>query len=298
MQFAKYFGWITFLCVILLGGGMQRIAAAQEPQQAPDNAAPQITEQQMQTTDAGTTEIGRLQGVSYRIDVPTGWKHAGLLVYYHGYSAEEGKYSVDERLGPLQAEAFRHNFAVVQSQFSVTGWALEHAVAETEALRKYFAEKFGEPSESIVSGHSMGGALTLKTIEQSPKLYNGALALCGPLVPTYDFMQMRTAQLAAFEYYFPGILPKVSAVPEDYRQSPELLEKLRAAVEANPKAEAAMTALSQVRGADDLARKAAYATYVVKDFQQKAGGQPFDNRNLVYVGTEDDAALNRGVERY
>jgi hypothetical protein len=37
---------------------------------------------------------------------------------------------------------------------------------------------------------------------------------------------------------------------------------------------------------------------VVKDFQQKAGGQPFDNRNLVYVGTEDDAALNRGVERY
>jgi pimeloyl-ACP methyl ester carboxylesterase len=203
-----------------------------------------------------------------------------------------------DNLGPLQAEAFRHGFAVLQSQFSVTGWALEHAVAETDALRKYFAEKFGEPSESIVSGHSMGGALTLKTIEQSPQLYNGALAMCGPLVPTYDFMQMRTAQLAAFEYYFPGILPKVSAVPEDYRQSPELLAKLRAAIEANPKAEAAMTALSQVRGVDDLARKAAYATYVVKDFQQKAGGQPFDNRNLVYVGTEDDAALNRGVERY
>ena len=59
-----------------------------------------------------------------------------------------------------------------------------------------------------------------------------------------------------------------------------------------------MTALSQVRGADDLARKAAYAAYIVRDFQQKAGGQPFDNRNLVYVGTEDDAALNRGVERY
>jgi len=306
MRVAKYFGWTTFLCIILLGGVAERIAAAQEPEQkpeqapeqAPKNSAMQITEQQIQATDAGTTEIGRLQGVSYRVDVPTGWKHAGLLVYYHGYSAEEGKYSVAEKLGPLQAEAFRNGFAVVQSQFSVTGWALEHAVVETEALRKYFTEKFGEPSESIVSGHSMGGALTLKTIEQSPQIYSAGLALCGPLVPTYDFMQLRVAQLAAFEYYFPGILPKVSAVPEDYRQTPELLAQLRAAVEANPKAQAAMTALSQVRGADDLARKAAYATYVVKDFQQKAGRQPFDNRNLVYVGTEDDAALNRGVERY
>jgi pimeloyl-ACP methyl ester carboxylesterase len=292
--------------MLLLGGVVERTAAAQDPEQkteqapeqAPQSPARQITEQQMQVTDAGTTEIGRLQGVSYRIDVPTGWKRAGLLVYYHGYSAEEGKYSVQEKLGPLQAEAFRHGFAVVQSQFSVTGWALEHAVVETEALRKYFAEKFGEPSESLVSGHSMGGALTLKTIEQSPQIYSAGLALCGPLVPTYDFMQVRVAQLAAFEYYFPGILPKVSAVPEDYRQTPELLAQLRAAVQANPKAEAAMTALSQVRGVDDLARKAAYATYVVRDFQQKAGGQPFDNRNLVYVGTEDDAALNRGVERY
>jgi pimeloyl-ACP methyl ester carboxylesterase len=306
MQFAKHIGWTTFLCTILLGGAVQRTAAAQEPEQKPGRApeqatkipAQQVTEQQLQVTDAGTTEIGRLQGVSYRIDVPIGWKHAGLLVYYHGYSAEEGKYSVPDKLGPLQAEAFRRGFAVVQSQFSVTGWALEHAVVETEALRKYFTEEFGEPSESIVSGHSMGGALTLKTIEQSPKIYNAALAMCGPLVPTYDFMQMRVAQLAAFEYYFPGILPKVSAVPENYRQTPELLAQLRAAVEANPKAQAAMTALSQVRGVDDLARKAAYATYIVRDFQQKAGGQPFDNRNLVYVGTEDDAALNRGVERY
>ena len=109
-------------------------------------------------------------------------------------------------------------------------------MVETEALRKYFIEKFGEPSESIVSGHSMGGALTLKAIEQSPQIYKAALAMCGPLVPTYDFMQLRVAQLAAFEYYFPGILPKVSAVPADYRQTPELIAKLRAAVQANPKA--------------------------------------------------------------
>jgi len=130
LQVARHFGKSTFRCMILLGGIVARTSAAQGPEQKPA----QITELQSNVTDAGITEIGRLQGVSYRIDVPKGWQHAGLLVYYHGYSAEEIKYSVSENLGPLQAEAFRHGFAVLQSQFSVTGWALEHEVVETEAM--------------------------------------------------------------------------------------------------------------------------------------------------------------------
>ena len=105
MQFPRHFGWTAFLCVVLLGGVGDRLAAAQAPEQKPEqapeqtpiNPSAQITEQQLQATEAGTTEIGRLQGVSYRIDVPKGWKHAGLLVYYHGYSAEEGKVPVSEK---------------------------------------------------------------------------------------------------------------------------------------------------------------------------------------------------------
>lgn len=288
----------ALLCAMLVAVACGQITAAQKNEQAVTPPAPAVAGLELKQAEAGTTEIGWLNGVNYRIDVPKNWNHGGLLVYYHGYSATAGKYKLGDKLGPLPSEAFARGFAVIQSQYSVTGWALDRAVIETEELRQYFAGKYGASKENIVSGHSMGGALTLKTIEQSPNIYNAAVAMCGPLVPTYDFMQQRVAQLAAFEYYFPGILPKVSAIPPDYKQTPELIAKLRAAVEANPKAAAAMTALSQVRGADDLARKAAYAAYIVKDFQEKAGGMPFDNRNLVYVGTEDDAGLNRGVERY
>jgi hypothetical protein len=31
---------------------------------------------------------------------------------------------------------------------------------------------------------------------------------------------------------------------------------------------------------------------------ERAGGNPFDNTNTVYFGSDDDAALNRGVRRY
>jgi len=34
------------------------------------------------------------------------------------------------------------------------------------------------------------------------------------------------------------------------------------------------------------------------DIEQRAGGNPFDNRNTIYTGTPDDNALNDGVKRY
>jgi hypothetical protein len=36
----------------------------------------------------------------------------------------------------------------------------------------------------------------------------------------------------------------------------------------------------------------------LKDLQQRGGGNPFDNRNIIYEGTGDDDAVNDGVMRY
>ena len=46
-----------------------------------------------------------------------------------------------------------------------------------------------------------------------------------------------------------------------------------------------------------------YFTFVLADMQHKAGGNPFDNQNLLYAGTTPgvtapDNALNDGVKRY
>jgi pimeloyl-ACP methyl ester carboxylesterase len=282
---------------VLMAAG---IAGAQRPNRAPKVPMGQMS---LVTTAQGTTEIGWQGGAEYRIDVPPGWSKdggktgGGLLVFYHGYALAPYYYNPGP-LGGFPAWAESQGYAVIQSGYSEYGWALQWAEPETENLRKYFDAKYGEPKENYVTGQSMGGALTLYTIEKSPEIYNGALAMCGPNAPTYDFIQMRTAQLAAFEYYFPGLLPPVEKIPTDYVETPALMAKLKAAVEANPKAAAEMTALSGVRGAEDLAAKAMYAVYVAMDLQKKSGGQPFDNKDLIYYGTSDDTGLNRGVQRY
>ena len=40
------------------------------------------------------------------------------------------------------------------------------------------------------------------------------------------------------------------------------------------------------------------STIRIEDLRLKSGGNPFDNRNLVYSGTENDALLNQRVHRY
>jgi pimeloyl-ACP methyl ester carboxylesterase len=73
---------------------------------------------------------------------------------------------------------------VAQSGYSVAGFALEQAIPETEALREYTIAKYGKPKETYVLGHSMGGELTMMSMEMYPNRYDGALPLCGLLEPT------------------------------------------------------------------------------------------------------------------
>jgi hypothetical protein len=72
------------------------------------------------------TEFGKLQGAEFRIDVPDNWNH-GLVVYYHGYAAENhGKiFNQSKPLDPWLAVMTNAGYAVIQSGYSQGGWALE-----------------------------------------------------------------------------------------------------------------------------------------------------------------------------
>jgi hypothetical protein len=258
----------------------------------------------------GTIEIGTLDTTPYRIDIPTAWNHQ-LVVFYHGYSERPFRYHISGPLTEQTQPLFDRGFAVVQSGYSTTGWALEQAFPETEQLRQYFLHKYAEPAEgkaaktmrTFVAGGSMGGALVAATLELNPKPYVAGLDLCGAVGPTDVAFQRRFAHRAAFDFYFPGILPPLAPVPPDYEETPALHAKVEAALKANPMAAAYMRALTGLHSDRDLAHNMVYYTFVVGDIQRRAGGNAFDNRNYVYAGTNSassatDNALNDGVHRY
>ena len=260
------------------------------------------SEPEVLQTPAGITEVGVLTGAEYRIDIPSNWNH-GLVVFYHGYSERPFRYRLDGSIG-LQAEPMlRRGYAVIQSGYSQTGWALQVAYPETEILRKYFVKKYGQPRETFAAGGSMGGALVMVTMELNGKnTYNGGLNLCGAVGPSYVHLNRRFAWRAAFDYYFPGLMPPLVPVPVNFEESEALRQKVLTALRTNTAGASAMRNLTGLHSDIEVARAVGYYTYVVGDMQRKSGGNPFDNRNYLYTGTSTDSktdyALNDGVRRY
>jgi pimeloyl-ACP methyl ester carboxylesterase len=248
----------------------------------------------------GTTEVGLLDGAAYRIDIPSDWNHS-LIVYYHGYAENNVTFHIAERLQGRVAPLLDRHFAIVQSGYSEPGWALQQAYPQTESLRRYFLKKYGQPRETYLVGTSMGGMLVTIALEIDPKPYMGGLDLCGSVGPTSVSFDRRFALRAAFDRYFPGIFPPLTATPPDYEQSSATREKIVAALKANPAAAASLRSLTKLHSDQDVAWNMDYYTFNVGDLQRRARGNPFDNRNLIYVGTgstQTDADLNDHVRRY
>lgn len=243
------------------------------------------------------TEIGALSGVGYRIDVPEHWNR-GLLVFYHGYAVTPVTFHEGERISPMFDGMLKRGFAVIQSAYSQTGWAVEQGFADTERLRTYFVGKYGRPKETLVAGMSMGGALTAMTIEKKPEVYDAALSLCGAIEPSDRLLQRDFALRAAFDYYFPGVMGPLAPVPDDYMPTDDVVRKIAAAMNANPAATRSLLAIYGAADAETLPDIIAFITYDTKEMQRRAHGNPFGNEDLVYTGSGDDFALNDGVRRY
>jgi pimeloyl-ACP methyl ester carboxylesterase len=242
------------------------------------------------------TEIGEINHAKFRIDIPENWNHS-LVVYCHGYAAEPVTYTPKD-LPKVLAVFVKEGYALVQSGYSAGGWAIEQAIPDTESLRKYFVDKYGKPKETYITGHSMGGFLTMAIIEKFPDSYDAGLALCGPLAEATWFMQRPFDIRVIFDYYFPGALPSPAKVPADYKMTDDLRKSIKQLLDAKPDAAAVMRTVTSLHNNTDLANGLVFGTYVLKDLQQRSGGNPFDNRYTIYTGTPDDNILNDKVQRY
>jgi pimeloyl-ACP methyl ester carboxylesterase len=292
--------WILVTASLVLTGAL----AAQKPmtRKPAKSRSPEILR-----SATGIVETGELNHALYRIDVPSKWNHS-LVVYYHGYAQLRWTYHPTHSLLKQVLPAYERGYAILESGYSNTGWALDEAQADTESLRKYFVHKYGQPRETILIGNSMGGLLTSITLERNAKPYVGGLDLCGSVGPTYEAFTRRFAARAAFDVYFPDLLPPLvpfpsTGYPAPAPQSEATLRKISNALREHPDSSESLRNFMGLHNDADLAHLIRYISYVIADMQHKAGGNPFDNRNYLYTGTQPDSTsednrLNDAVRRY
>jgi alpha-beta hydrolase superfamily lysophospholipase len=248
---------------------------------------------QTPSTAAPKVETGELQGASFRIEIPPNW-NKGLVMYAHGYQLAGSRPPAADGPIPRMVRGIflARGFAFAESQYRNQGWAVKEGIEDTEALRRYFVKKYGPPSETYIAGHSMGGHIAIATIERYADAYQGALPMCGPLGSAIDFLNTGLFDmLVTFEALFPG------TVGSPYQAGAATSKKVSEAIAADP-AKAARYAQHWSRDVEALPLVLSFFQAIATELKQRARGEPFDNRNRIYSGFGDDAALNRNVARF
>ena len=170
---------------------------------------------------------------------------------------------------------------------------IKDGIEDTEALRSYFEIKYGNPELCIVTGHSMGGIISLASIERYPSEYDGAMPLCGWLAPTHSMMKHVLDVLVSYDYLFGE--KNGDIVTGDVHIEPEtILSQLET------KSELATLYSEHFRVREsDLPEIIDFGQNMLKESTAWLGGLPVGNTETIYDGFgNENIKLNREVKRY
>jgi hypothetical protein len=255
--------------------------------------------------------------------VPKNW-NGNLIVFAHGGPAivpPTPKYSEPNLV--KYSFAVRQGFAWVASSYRREGYGVRVAVEDTEHARRFFVEGLGKPRRTILHGASYGGLVGAKLLEAQERGADGSLNFDGGLLNSglvagaplgYEFR----ADLRAVYQYYCGNLPRAdepqyplwTGLPAEAKITLKDLEVIVDACTGVAKAADARTEVQKQNLANIigvmrfpetlLARHMQSATFIFRDIAERVthGRSAFSNVGVRYMGSSDDAELNRGVARF
>jgi pimeloyl-ACP methyl ester carboxylesterase len=263
------------------------------------------------------------KGGFYFVAIPQHWNQA-LVLHTHGGPSMK-KPSASDAPGDLKRFALmvREGYAWAGSSYRHAGYGTDDAAQDTDELRALFWKQFGKPKWTLLHGQSWGGNVALRVAEHYGRNSAGALQYDGVLLTSgivsggdlaYDF---RADLRAVYQYYCQNLpLPQEPAYPlwqglasESPLSSAEVQARANTCLGLNlspdqrsPAQARALTNIARVVRVPESAviHHLSWATTTFRDMvvRQFGGANPFSNEGVVYTGSDDDAALNRGVPRF
>jgi len=262
------------------------------------------------------------EGAHYLIAMPARW--SGVLVL-HAHGGPE--------LGPPRAERtaedlkrwsvmLRAGHAWAGSTFRQGGVAVRSAAEDTERLRQIFVTHVARPQQTVLHGQSWGAGVAAKAAEmyaapsQQTPAYDAVLLTSGVLagMHAYDFrLDLRVLyQRLCANHPRPDEAPYPlwSGLPPETRLTrAELAARVdsclglqRPAAQRSAEQQARLQTIVRVIRIPERSIQGhlAWGTWHFQDIvQRRTGGlNPFGNIGARYTGSDDDEALNAGVQRY
>jgi len=256
----------------------------------------------------------------FRICTPPEWwvNNGELIIWAHGYVDEFAPLEIpndqvcftDNLCVNDVANALGYGFAT--TSYAVNGLAVIPGMDDILELVDLYTEEVGDaPTRVYLIGASEGGLITALLLEQRPDVFDGGLALCGPIGDFVEQTNYFGDFRAVFDYYFPGLVPgDPTSIPQDLIDDWDNFYATEVVpVLSDPANQGVMNEVIMGSGAqahpnqprltgklttDDLLWYSVFATNNGADVLL---GQPYDNIDRVYEGTRNDTDLNAGVQR-
>jgi len=263
----------------------------------------------------GECQDGALpSGALSRICIPAkGW-NGDLVVWAHGYTAYNEPVDFQNLMLPdgtyLPDLVQKLGFAFATTSYRTNGLAILEGADDIRELVSVFPDVAGStPRHTYMTGASEGGIITTLLVEQSPELFSGGLACCGPIGDFQKQLNYMGDFRVLFDYFFPGIIPgSPISIPQevidDWESAyvPAVMDELADHPEAFLQLIKTSKATLDQNNMDNAIESATgvlwYDVFATNDAAEKLNGNPYANRGRWYRGSDDDLELNLSVERF
>ncbi|CAN1533132.1 hypothetical protein MCERH10_01462 [Caulobacteraceae bacterium] len=261
-------------------------------------------------------------GAPFFIAIPRNWNQ-NLILFAHG-GPRLGAPKLAETIEDL--ERFQvmvsEGYAWAGTTYRRGGYGVRSAAEDMDQLRTLTWQHFGRPRRTILHGQSWGGNVAAKAAElyamdlEGRRNFDGAVLTSGVLAGGTRAYRLRSDLRAVYHYYCRNH-PRPSEVQYPLWQGlpvgttmtrAELAERVREctgvgtpAAERTAAQKARLQNITQVLSIkeDQILPNLAWATNTFQDMIGRLNGRnPFSNHGVVYKGSDNDRALNAGVERF
>lgn len=260
--------------------------------------------------DAVSTAVPQTGQPLHQMLVPDNW-NGNLVVYAHGFLPTIVPLQIPPESEWFSAMATSAGFAFATTSYPSNGMAVVEGLADLVDLVEEFKTAHSETRKVLLIAVSMGGLIAAQAAERYPETFDGVLAMCGIYGSFIAEVNHIGTFRVIFDYFFPDLLPgNAVTVPEEmmYEWETVYVPQVAAAL-MNPSNEDLVRQLLSVtripveEGNSEamigtIISTLSMHTFTTEDVVNRIGGNPFGNRFMRYYGSDDDRALNAGVERF
>lgn len=239
-------------------------------------------------------ETGKIDNAPFKIIIPKNW-NKGLVMYVRGAGGGGPleSFNEDENKKQFNKIITSRGYALAYSAFSKEGDSFFEAYEETEVLRSYFVEKYGQPNLTLITGHSMGGMISIASIENYKDEYDGALPMCSFLPSPNIHSKICLDRLVLFDYFFGANDGKIVNSKEYVSD-----EEIKRLVSKNKSFNKVFAEYLKIKE-KDIPGIIGFSQWVIKRTIENFGGLAVGNRSTMYDGFDTfNSRLNQKVRRY